>query len=87
MPLPGAGMSAPPPPEIPRPAAASPSELPPNAPLSTAPLCTATPHTASCARLLQTADIPPRRLASSAATIRGMQRMSFSALTVLYRPL
>ena len=28
-------------------------------PMSTAPPCTATPHTASCARLLQTADIPP----------------------------
>ena len=59
MPLPGAGMSAPPLPEIPRPAAASPGEFPPSAPLSTAPPCTATPHTASCARLLQTADIPP----------------------------
>ena len=58
MPLPGAGMSAPPPPEIPRHAAASPGEFPPSAPLSTAPPCTATPHTASCARLLQTADIP-----------------------------
>ena len=31
----------------------------PATPLSTAPPCTATPHTASCARLLQTADIPP----------------------------
>ena len=59
MPLPGAGRSAPPLPEIPRPAAASPGEFPPSAPLSTAPPCTATPHTASCARLLQTADIPP----------------------------
>ena len=60
MPLPGAGMSAPPLPEIPRPAAASNSEFSPSAPLSTAPPCTATPHTASCTRLLQTADIPPR---------------------------
>ena len=60
MPLPGAGMSAPPPPEVHRPAAASPGEFPPSAPLSTAPPCTATPHTASCARLLQTADIPHR---------------------------
>ena len=60
IPLPGAGMSAPPLTEIPCPAAASPGELPPNAPLSTASPCTATPHTASCARLLQTADIPPR---------------------------
>ena len=59
MPLPGAGMLAPPPPEIPRPAAASPGEFPPSAPLLTAPPCPATPHTASCARLLQTADIPP----------------------------
>ena len=59
MPLPGAGMPAPPPPEIPHPAAASPSEFPPRAPLSTAPPCPATPHTASCARLLQTEDIPP----------------------------
>ena len=59
MPLPGAGMSAPPFPEIPRPAAASTGEFPPSAPLSTAPPCTAIPHTASCARLLQTADIPP----------------------------
>ena len=59
MPLSGAGISAPPPPEIPHPAAASPSEAPPSAPLPPAPPCTATPHTASCARLLQTADIPP----------------------------
>ena len=60
MPLPGAVMSAPTLPEIPRPAAASPGEFPPSAPLSTAPPCTATHHTASCAQLLQTADIPPR---------------------------
>ena len=59
MPLPGAGMSAPPPLEIPHPAVASPGESPPSAPLSPAPPCTATPHTASCAWLLQTADIPP----------------------------
>ena len=59
MPLPGAGMSAPPIAETPFPATALPSELPPIAPLSTASPCTATPHTASCARLLQTADIPP----------------------------
>ena len=59
MPLPGAGISAPPIAETPFPAPALPGELPPAAPLSTAPPCTATPHTASCARLLQTADIPP----------------------------
>ena len=59
MPLPGAGMSAPPPPEIPRPAAASPGESTPSAPLSPASPCTTTPHTARCARLLQTADISP----------------------------
>ena len=58
MPLSGAGISAPPPPEIPHPAATSPSGSPPSAPLPPAPPCTATPHTASCARLLQTADIP-----------------------------
>ena len=87
IPLPGAGMSAPPLTEIPRPAAASTGELLPNAQLSTAPQCTATPHTASCARLLQTADIPPRRLASFAATIRGLPKTSFSAPMTLYRPL
>ena len=59
MPLPGSGMSAPPIAETPFPATALPSELPPFAPLSTASPCTATPHTASLARLLQTADIPP----------------------------
>ena len=59
MPLSGAGISAPPPQEIHHPAAASPSESPPSAPLPPAPQCTATPHTVSCAQLLQTADIPP----------------------------
>ena len=59
MPLSGAGISALPPPEIPHPATASPGESPPSAPLPPAPPCTATPHIASCARLLQTADIPP----------------------------
>ena len=59
MPLPGAGISVPPIAETPFPATALPGELPPAAPLSTASPCTATPHTASCARLLQTADIPP----------------------------
>ena len=52
-------MSAPRIVETPFPATALPGELPPAAPLSTTPPCTATPHTASCARLLQTADIPP----------------------------
>ena len=59
MPLSGAGISAPPPPEIPHPNAASPGESTPSAPLPPAPPCIATTHTASCARLLQTADIPP----------------------------
>ena len=59
IPLPGAGMSAPPIAETPFPATALPGELLPAAPLSTAPPYTTTPHTASCARLLQTADIPP----------------------------
>ena len=59
MPLPGAGISAPPIAETPFPATALPGGLPSIAPLSTASPCTATPHTASCARLLQTADIPP----------------------------
>ena len=59
MPLPGAGISAPPIAETPFPATAPPGELPPIAPLSTASPCTATPHTANRARLLQTADIPP----------------------------
>ena len=59
MPSPGTGVSAPPIVEIPAPATALPVELPPTAPLPTASPCTATPHTASRARLLQTADIPP----------------------------
>ena len=59
MPLPGTGISAPPIAEIPSPATALPGELPSITPLSTASPCTATPHTASRARLLQTADIPP----------------------------
>ena len=59
MPLPGAGISALPIAETPFPDTALPGELPPIAPLSTSSPCTATPHTASRARLLQTADIPP----------------------------
>ena len=60
--LPRAEISAPPIAETSPPAAqaiALPGEPPSNAPLSTASPCTATPHAASCARLLQTADIPP----------------------------
>ena len=59
MPLSGAGSSALPPPENPPPASTPPSQTPPNAPLPPAPPCSANPHTASYARLLQTADIPP----------------------------
>ena len=57
--LPGAGILAPPIADTPFPATALPSERPPIAPMSTASLCTVTPHTTSRARLLQTADIPP----------------------------
>ena len=56
IPLSGAMSSALPSPEIPPPATAG---TLPSAPLSPAPPCIANPHTASCARLLQTADIPP----------------------------
>ena len=59
MPSPGTGISAPPIAEIPSAATAQPIEPPPPAPLSTASPCTASPHTASHSRLLQTADIPP----------------------------
>ena len=57
-------------PEIPPP---NPTGDIPSAPLSHAPLSMTHPHTASCARLLQKADIPPRT--------------SFFALMVLSRPL
>ena len=87
MPLPGAGISVPPIAETPFPATALPSELPPAAPLSTVPPCTATPHTASRARLLQTADIPPETAHSFAATIHGLPRTSSSAPMTLYQPL
>ena len=56
IPLAGDRSSALPSPEIPPPAAAG---NPPSASISPAPPCLANPHTASCARLLQTADIPP----------------------------
>ena len=56
IPLSGTRSSALPSPEIPPPAAAA---TLPSASLSPAPPCLANPHTASCARLLQTADIPP----------------------------
>ena len=59
IPLSGARSSALPSPEIPPPAAAGTSRTLQSAPLSPAPPCIANPHTASCARLLQTADIPP----------------------------
>ena len=55
IPLSGARSSALPSPEIPPPATAG---TIPSAPISPAPPCLANPHTASCAWLLQTADIP-----------------------------
>ena len=62
MPLPETEILAPPTAEI-SPPAASADALPgkplSNAPLSATPPCAAVPHTASRARLLQTADIPP----------------------------
>ena len=60
IPLSGARSSALPSPEIPPQAAAGTSRTLPSAPLSPAPPCIANPHNASCARLLQTADIPPK---------------------------
>ena len=59
MPSPGTGISAPPIAEIPASAIALPVELPPTAPLPSTLPCIATPHTASRARRLRTADIPP----------------------------
>ena len=58
---------------------------------SAAPPCIANPHTASCAQLLQTADIPPpppqRQHALSVATIHGPLRTSSFARTMLSWPL
>ena len=56
IPLSGARSSVLPSLEIPPPAAAG---TLPSAPIAPAPPCLDNPHTASCARLLQTADIPP----------------------------
>ena len=70
--------------EIPPPAAAG---TLPSAPLSPAPPCLANPHTASCAQLLQTADIPPRQRALSVATIHGPPRMSSFAQMMVSWPL
>ena len=85
IPLSGTRSSALPPPEIPPPATAPPSEALPSAPLPPPPPCSANLHTASCARLLQTADIPPSQPALSAATIRGPPRTSSFALMTLSR--
>ena len=71
-------------PETPPPATAG--NLP-NAPASHAPPNLANPHTASCARLLQKADIPPRHPALSVATTPGPLRTSYFALMVLSWPL
>ena len=59
IPLSGARSSALPPPEIHPPATTGTSGTLPSAPFSPAPPCIANPYTSSCARLLQTADIPP----------------------------
>ena len=87
IPLAGDRSSALPSPEIPPPAAAG--NLP-SAHVSPAPPCLANPHTASCARLLQTADIPPpppRQPALSVATIHGPPRTFCFAPMMLSRPL
>ena len=59
IPLSGAGSSVLPLPENSPPAITPPSQTPLSAPLPPAPPCSANPHTASYARLLQTANIPP----------------------------
>ena len=85
IPLAGDRSSALPSPEIPPPGA---SGNLPSAPISPAPPCLANPHTASCARLLQTADIPPpppRQPPLSVATIHGPPRTSCFAPMMLSR--
>ena len=87
MPLSETEILAPPIAEISSPAdsaAALPGEPLSNAPLSATPLCAAVPHTASCALLLQTADIPPPLFA---ATTRGLPRTSCFVLATLCRRL
>ena len=76
--------AAPPSPEIPPP---NPAGDFPSAPISHAPPNMTHPHTASCARLLQKADIPPRQPALSVATTHGPPRTSYFALMALSRPL
>ena len=66
---------------------AAPAEPCPNPLASHAPSDFTHPHTASCARLLQKADIPPRQPALSVVTTHGPLRTSFFALMVLSRPL
>ena len=82
IPLPGAGMSAPPLTEIPRPANSRQAlhcQLPHRAPPLLTPLAAL-----GCCKQQKS---PSRRLASFAATIRGLPRTSFSAPMTLYRPL
>ena len=87
MPLPGAGMSAPPIAETPCPATARPvnsrrplhCRLPHRVP----PLLTPLAALGCCKQQISL----PRRLASFAATIRGLPRTSSSAPMTLYQPL
>ena len=84
IPLGGSRSSALPSPENPPPATA---ENLPSTPVSHAPPYLANPHTASCARLLQTADIPPETDCLSVATTHGPPRTSYFALMALSRSL
>ena len=84
IPLAGNRSSALPSPENPPPSTAG--NLP-STPVSHAPPYLANPRTASCARLLQTADIPPRQPALSSATTHGPPRTSYFALMALSWPL